>query len=141
LVTGESPETSKKNKERIAKRAMLRESQKTAIKVLEKLDELDWTQKDLAERMGVSPQYVSKMLKGKENFTLETLVSLQEILDIPIFASYYDQKEEQKAGFIGEEMSALLSTLVCAEYQTVITTDKNYVVATQNTYQTYKIAG
>jgi isoleucyl-tRNA synthetase len=58
------------NKELIDKRLMLRESRNIAFKVLEKLDELGWTQKDLAEKMAVTPQYVSKVLKGKEECLL-----------------------------------------------------------------------
>lgn len=42
--------------------------------------------------MNVTPQYVNKIVRDKENFTLETLVKLQQILDIPILASYYEQK-------------------------------------------------
>jgi transcriptional regulator with XRE-family HTH domain len=78
---------------RIANRQWLRVSQSIGFDILEKLDDLDWTQKDLAEKMCVSPQYINKIVKGKENFTLETLVKLQEILDIPILANYYKQKQ------------------------------------------------
>lgn len=91
LVSKKKTDSSKKNKERIAKREMLRESRNIAFKVLERLDELGWKQNKLAEVMGVSPPYVNKLVKGKENFTLETLVKLQQILNIPILASYNKQ--------------------------------------------------
>lgn len=42
------------------------------------------TQKILAEKMGVSPQYVNKLLKGKENLTLETISKLEEVLNISL---------------------------------------------------------
>lgn len=80
--------------ERIKNRAFLRESQKIAIKVLVRLDELGWSQKALAEKLGVSPQQVSKIVSGKENLTLETQVKLQEALDIPILASYLEERED-----------------------------------------------
>ena len=35
--------------------------------------------------MGCSQQYVSKLLKGSENLTLETIAKLEEILDLEIF--------------------------------------------------------
>jgi ribosome-binding protein aMBF1 (putative translation factor) len=76
---------------RIANRPWLRVSQSIAFDILEKLDDLNWTQKDLAEKMGVSPQYINKIVKGSENFTLESLVKLQTILDIPILANYFKQ--------------------------------------------------
>jgi ribosome-binding protein aMBF1 (putative translation factor) len=76
---------------RIANRPWLRVSQSIAFDILEKLDDLNWTQKDLAEKMGVSPQYINKVVKGSENFTLESLVKLQTILDIPLLANYFKQ--------------------------------------------------
>ena len=88
LVSEEKTTTLERNKERIKNRAMLRESQKIALKVLSKLEELNWTQKDLAREMSVSPQHINKIVKGKENFSIDTQIKLQTILDIPILASY-----------------------------------------------------
>lgn len=96
LVSNEKTDTLEKNKERIKNRAMLRESQHIAIKVLMKLDELGWSQKYLAKELGVSPQQVSKIVSGKENLTIETQVKLQDILDIPILASYYENQLKEK---------------------------------------------
>lgn len=94
LVSDEKTDTIERNRKRIKNRSMLRQSQQIALKVLLKLDELRWTQKDLATEMKVSPQQVNKIVKGKENLTLETQIKLQEILDIAILASYYEKKEE-----------------------------------------------
>jgi transcriptional regulator with XRE-family HTH domain len=92
LVSGEDTKTLAEVSNRIKNRAMLRESQQIALKVLLKLDDLGWSQKDLAKEMGVSPQQISKIVSGKENLTIETQIKLQTILDIPILASYYEQK-------------------------------------------------
>jgi transcriptional regulator with XRE-family HTH domain len=92
LVSGEDAKTIKEINERIKNRAMLRESQKIALKVLTKLDELGWSQKDLAEKMEVSPQQISKIVSGKENLTIDTQIKLQNVLDIPILASFYEHK-------------------------------------------------
>lgn len=116
LVSKEKNNTSDKNKERIAKRAMLRESRDIAFKVLERLDELGWKQKQLADKMGVSPQYINKLVKGKENFTLETLVKLQQILDISILASYQKKQEKVSAEFKGEEKTAIVQTFEAVSY-------------------------
>ena len=94
LVSEEKTDTLERNKVRIKNRAMLRESQNIAIKVLMKLDELSWSQKDLAKEMQVSPQQITKIVSGKENLTIETQIKLQNILNIPILASFY---ENQKA--------------------------------------------
>lgn len=116
LVSKEKNNTSSKNKERIAKRAMLRESREIAFKVLERLDELGWKQKQLATKMDVSPQYVNKLVKGKENFTLETLVKLQQILDIAILANYQEKKEQVSVEFKGEEETAIVQTVFAFSY-------------------------
>jgi transcriptional regulator with XRE-family HTH domain len=87
--------TLEKIKWRIENRAMLRESQKIALKVLLKLDELGWKQADLAREMGVSPQQITKIVSGKENLSIATQVKLQDILNIPVLASFYENKMKQ----------------------------------------------
>ncbi|MBF4515583.1 helix-turn-helix domain-containing protein [Flavobacterium sp. ANB] len=97
LVSKEKTNTIAKNRDRIKNREMLRESQKIALKVLDKLEKIRWSQKKLAAEMGVSPQQITKIVKGQENLTLETQIKLQRVLDIPILASYYDDIVEQKS--------------------------------------------
>ena len=96
LVTEIDTETEAKNSWRIANRQWLWASQDIALDIMDKLDDLGWTQKVLAEKMGVSPQYVNKVLRGGENLTLETLLRLQTILDIPILASYFNEKPQMR---------------------------------------------
>ena len=60
----------------------LRHSQQIAVKVLLRMKELHLTQKALAERMNCTQQYVSKILKGKENLSLETMTRLEDALGI-----------------------------------------------------------
>ncbi|PLX14061.1 MAG: hypothetical protein C0594_00540 [Marinilabiliales bacterium] len=42
------------------------------------------TQRRLAEEMGVSPQYINKVVKGKENLTLETISKIESVLGITL---------------------------------------------------------
>jgi plasmid maintenance system antidote protein VapI len=65
-------------------RSWLRHSQHIAVKMLEKMDELGMTQKQLAELMGCSQQYVSKVLKGQENLSPETMSKIEDCLHISI---------------------------------------------------------
>lgn len=95
LVSAETTNTVAKNRDRIKNRAMLRESQNIALKVLDKLEEIRWSQRKLAKEMGVTPQQITKIVKGQENLTLETQIKLQSILKIPILASYYENIEEK----------------------------------------------
>jgi ribosome-binding protein aMBF1 (putative translation factor) len=92
LVSEEDTNALAELKKRIKKRAMLRESQQIALKVLMKLDDLGWSQKDLAKAMNVKPQQITKIVSGKKNLTIETQIKLQNILDIPVLASYYEKK-------------------------------------------------
>ena len=48
----------------------LRYSQRIAMLMLDKMDELGINQKQLAEMMNCSQQYISKVLKGRENLSL-----------------------------------------------------------------------
>jgi transcriptional regulator with XRE-family HTH domain len=57
------------------------------------LDELGWSQKEFVALLHASPQQVNKMVKGKENLTLETQIKLRAVLDIPVFASYHESKK------------------------------------------------
>ena len=90
IVSETDTKTIAESNQRIGKRAMLRESQQIAMKVIIKLDELGWAQKDLAKAMDVSPQQISKIVSGKENLTIDTQIKLQNILNIPVLASYYE---------------------------------------------------
>jgi len=56
-------------------------STRIAVSVLSLLKEKNMSKKDLAEKMGVKPQYVSRIVKGSENLTLETIARLEEALD------------------------------------------------------------
>ena len=62
-------------------------SQIIAVKAYGKMKELGLTQAQLAAQMGCSQQYVSKLLKGSENLTLETIAKLEEILDLELFSA------------------------------------------------------
>ena len=67
----------------------LRHSQKIAVKVLLQMKQEGLTQKALAERMDCTQQYVSKILKGKENMSLETMSKLEDALGISLI---YDEQ-------------------------------------------------
>lgn len=42
------------------------------------------SQKMLAEQMGVSAQYINKVVKGQENLTLETIAKIEDVLGIKL---------------------------------------------------------
>ena len=62
----------------------LQYSRKIAIKVAVAMKQQGLSRQDLADRMGCSPQYISKLLKGTENLSLETICKLEDALNIAI---------------------------------------------------------
>ncbi|MBQ6771195.1 MAG: helix-turn-helix transcriptional regulator [Bacteroidales bacterium] len=62
----------------------LQYSRKIAIKLALAMKQQNLSRQDVAERMGCSPQYVSRLLKGKENLSLETICKLEGALNISI---------------------------------------------------------
>lgn len=71
---------------RLANKSWLRYSQHIAMMMLDKMEELKMSQKQLSELMGCSQQYVSKVLKGQENLSLETLSKIERCLKIKILS-------------------------------------------------------
>lgn len=62
----------------------LDKSAKIALSILLELDARNLTQKDLAAKMGVSPQQVNKIVKGEENLTLETVSKIETLLGVSL---------------------------------------------------------
>ena len=91
-LVSEDAETEERIRYREENSLWLRESKSIALKVLLALKEKRMTQKDLAGLMSVSPQYVSKLVKGQENLTIDTITKLQNVLGIGILTSS-DQRQ------------------------------------------------
>jgi len=57
-----------------------------AVKILSTIRNQSVTQKELAEAIGVTPQYINKVLKGRENLTLATISRLERALSISLIS-------------------------------------------------------
>jgi len=94
LVSNSSQSSWKEKVEwRKANKAWLRKSADIALRILDALEDLGWNKARLAEEIGVSPQQVSKYLKGEENFKLETLCKLESVIGIELVTIL--QKDEE----------------------------------------------
>ena len=62
----------------------LNHSQTIANIMSARMKELGMTQRKLAEKMNCTQQYISKILKGRENLSLEALSKIENALDIQI---------------------------------------------------------
>lgn len=65
----------------------LKYSRYITLQVLRVMDEKAVTQAELAKRMGCTQQYVSNLLKGSSNMTLETIARLENALNIDLIRS------------------------------------------------------
>jgi ribosome-binding protein aMBF1 (putative translation factor) len=99
-LVSESPQSSWKEKVewRKANKAWLRKSAAIAFRILDALDDLGWNKAKLAKEMGVSPQQVSKYVKGEENFKLETLCKLEKVLGVEFAIVLQEDEEVVKKG-------------------------------------------
>lgn len=75
-----SEEAKERARFRKENREWLRMSQEIALCLHYYLRNAGLTQKDLADKMGVSAVYVGKLLKGGENLTLETICKIQKAI-------------------------------------------------------------
>lgn len=69
---------------RMANKSWLRYSQRIAMMMLDRMEELGLTQKSLAAKMGCSQQYISRVLKGTENLSIETISKIESALELEI---------------------------------------------------------
>ena len=67
-------------------------SQLIAAAMSKRMTELGLTQQMLAEKMNCTQQYISKVLKGKKNMSLETICKIENALGIEIIRSLNDNK-------------------------------------------------
>lgn len=84
LASDKPSEWKAKAQYRRENREWLRKSAAIAVQVLNSLKAQNLSQKDLAERMNISPQQINKIVKGQENLTLETISNLEIALGIQI---------------------------------------------------------
>jgi transcriptional regulator with XRE-family HTH domain len=82
--------------QRLARREWIEKSSRIAMRILNEIRSQKisngMSQQILSEKMGVSPQYISKILKGHENLSLETISKIEKVLgisliDIPNFVA------------------------------------------------------
>jgi ribosome-binding protein aMBF1 (putative translation factor) len=68
----------------------LRRSRRVALAIMDYMQDCNLSRNDVAKKMGVTPQYVSRILSGKMNFTFKTISVIEEYLDIQLFNRFAD---------------------------------------------------
>ena len=63
----------------------LKQSQRIACTIMDYMQNHHLSRNDVAEKLEVTPQYVSSILSGKMNFTLKTISLIEERLGLELF--------------------------------------------------------
>lgn len=74
----------KEAKWREENKTWLDDSFKIAIAILKAIKDQDISQVILADKLGCTKQYVNKLVKGNENFTLENIRKIEKVLKIEL---------------------------------------------------------
>ncbi|WP_276380717.1 helix-turn-helix transcriptional regulator [Flavobacterium sp. H4147] len=69
-----------------------------SLRIITRLEELGWKKSKLAEELGVTKQYVSKLLRSKQNLGLETIFKIQKVLGVKLIEiPELNPKKQEKA--------------------------------------------
>lgn len=70
-----------------------------SVSVLTRARELGWSKGKLAEAAGMKPTYLSRVLAGKQNMTLETIARLEKALGVRFDAGFrYQPRSAEPEG-------------------------------------------
>ncbi len=104
----------KKAKKRLANKSWLKHSRKIAIKINTHLKTNNIKQKELALLLDVSPQQISKIIKGRENLTLETISKIENVLNTQLLELNKTKKTEIN---LHKDLEYIKSTFKTNKYQ------------------------
>lgn len=93
LVATETSAWHKKAGERVSNKAWQEIAFEIALKVIGHMRTNKVSQVSLAKCLGVSPQYINKILQGKENLTLETICRFEASLGIKLIEVAFSSTE------------------------------------------------
>lgn len=122
---------------RNANRNWLKKSAKIALLVLDRMDELGWSQKDLAKVMGTSQQYISKLCKGHENLTLKNIALLEEKLGIDLSIGEKEEKKSQSI-YIHDDLRYKTVTFFSRRNDLNINFDNNIIISKKSSMNFFK---
>lgn len=99
MATARSEEAKMRAEKRKANRTWLKMSQDIALSIHYYLRKSNITQKELADKLGVTQAYVTKLMKGNENLTIETICKVQDALgeELVTVCRPYEYRENVRA--------------------------------------------
>jgi transcriptional regulator with XRE-family HTH domain len=78
-------------------------------KFCEKMNEKEINRSRLAELLSISPPAVTKLLNGNANFTLKTLLSLADTLELDLKIDFKEKETVDKARAVEKEIHVTLA--------------------------------
>ena len=109
LVSNKTSGWHKDANERIANKAWQDKAFDIALKVIRHMRSNKVSQVTLAKDMGVTPQYINKILQGKENMTLETICRIESALGINLIEVAYSSTDAYEFEVTNSIFTNLLS--------------------------------
>jgi ribosome-binding protein aMBF1 (putative translation factor) len=84
ISSDEKSDWVKKTQEKLAHAGARKNARKVALRVLDILEQRGMSQTALAAKMGVSRQQVTKIVRGQDNFSFETIDKLERALGVTL---------------------------------------------------------
>ena len=111
LVSNKTSGWHKDVNERISNKDWQDKAFDIALRVIRYMRTNKVSQVSLAKDMGVTPQYINKILQGKENMTLETICRIETALGIKLIEIVYSSSETYEL----EATNSIFSNLFSAK--------------------------
>lgn len=67
----------------------LKWSQGIAMQIIDYMQDHNLTRTDIAQRLGCTPQYVSKILSGRTNFSFKSIAEIEKRLNLRIMETTF----------------------------------------------------
>lgn len=105
-------------------------SSSIARRILSALEEKGMSQVNLAELLDISPQQVSKIVKGHENLTLESIYNLSNALGLELIT--FPEYKYSKEGFYAKNELCYAAVISMSDYANLKGSLNQITVNTEN---------
>lgn len=68
---------------------------RVAEKIIQRLSLLGWQKQEAADKLNVQPSSITKYISGQHNFTLETLIHIQEVMGVELLNLHIDEQQPE----------------------------------------------
>jgi len=78
-----------------------------SVQIYKQMEKLGINKKELAEKLNVSKSYITQLLKGKSNMTIETLIKVAEALGMTLQIKLVEKTVNTEVDIQNDKNSAL----------------------------------